>query len=94
MVVFLRLACVCCQEVEVQQRLLHCVNQGTESGSTALLAVIPSPSLSLCPAHSLSRPPWRARKASSPVTAACKKKKIKKKLQPGLLAVTGASSGF
>lgn len=35
------------KEVEVQQRLLHCLNQGTGSGSTALLAVIPSSSLPL-----------------------------------------------
>lgn len=37
--------CGDCKEVEVQQRLLHCLNQGTGSGSTALLAVIPSSSL-------------------------------------------------
>lgn len=64
--------CGDCKEVEVQQRLLHCLNQGTGSGSTALLAVIPSSSLPPYPAHSLSRPPWRARKASSPVPASCK----------------------
>lgn len=47
-------------------RLLHCLSEGTGSGSDARFSVIPS----LSPAHSLSRPPWRPQKASSPVRAA------------------------
>ena len=60
------------QKVEVLH-LLHCLSEGTGSGSAARSSVIPS----LSPAHSLSRPPWRPQKASSPAPAASKKKKKK-----------------